>query len=55
MQNTDFIERINVQCMLIGRKYLNEDFQRVVEIIYILIFRYFIQDSCKSIHSEQLS
>ncbi len=38
-QNTDFIQTINVEFMLIDRKYLNEDFQLVVEVVYILIFR----------------
>jgi len=33
-QNTDVIETINVQCMLIDHKYLNEDFQLVVEAVY---------------------
>jgi hypothetical protein len=38
-QNTDFIETINVEFILIDRKHLNEDFQLVVKVVYILIFR----------------
>ncbi len=38
-QNTDFIETIKIHSVLIGRKYLNEDFQLVAKVVYILIFR----------------